>query len=53
MTPPGTSPGSSTYHRESEVPGIVAYLIAWVIVPWEPLPEGATRSATEAHEGTA
>jgi phage shock protein C len=35
------------------VPGIVAYLIAWVIVPWEPLPEGATRPATEAHEGTA
>jgi phage shock protein C len=35
------------------IPGIVAYLIAWLIVPQEPLPAPAARPADEPHPGTA
>jgi len=35
------------------IPGIVAYLIAWLIVPERPIPVTTPQASTEPNEGTA
>ena len=34
------------------IPGIVAYAIAWLIVPEDPAPVRAAQATSEPHEGT-
>jgi len=34
------------------IPGIVAYVIAWLIVPEEPAPVRVAQATSEPHEGT-
>ena len=35
------------------IPGVLAYLAAWIIVPLEPQPVQVHRPAEQPHEGTA
>ena len=35
------------------IPGVLAYLIAWIIVPQEPQPAPRAEPAGQAHEGPA